>query len=166
MGIVEEKEKLKACDERAKLLDLTIRALKAEEKAVEGEIAADTGRFMELLAQVELGEADASAVEAMRQEIRGKKVRRAEIPLAVSGLQKLEKTNHQERVRAQKRVWKHQAEEDYERALADVREAGWSREREEDLRSAAHELGKVNEIEAVINESRVAYEQLALGARA
>ena len=155
MGISEERQKLKELDDRAKRLDLTVRALKAEEKALEGQIAADTGGLAGLLALAELGEADHAAVDALWQEIRRKKLRRNEIPLAVSGLQTMEKTNHQERVRTQKHVWRYEAAEDYQKALTTIREAGWSRELEEDLRSSAHELGKVEEAEEIIRGATI-----------
>jgi hypothetical protein len=162
----EEEAKRDACVARESLLDRAVRALKSEQRAKEGALQAALGKFGETLALAELGEIDGETVETERLAIRALKTRIAEIPFAVQGLQILEKTNFQERTRAQNRLNKFLAEEDYAAALAGLRaeaEAGrWDRELEGDVFLAAADAGKNRrETEDIVQELKTMYERLA-----
>jgi hypothetical protein len=166
----EAETRLASCEARGKLLDTTIRALLSEQKAIEGAIAADTARLAEVLALAELGEVDASVVEAVRAELRAKKVRRSEISLAKQGLQAMEKENYKARTLAQNRLFKFQAEEDYTEAVVALQakaESGmWDRNLESNVVRAAADVGKSRkEVEAAVRELKTTYEQLALAGR-
>jgi hypothetical protein len=166
----EEEAKLSACVARESLLDKAVRALKAEQKAKEGALQAALGKFGETLALAELGEIDPEMVETERLAIRALRTRIAEIPFAVQGLQAMEKENFKTRTRAQNRLNKFQAEEDYNQALAGLQaevEAGrWDRELEGDLFMAAADAGKNRrEIEDIVQGLKTTYEQRAFAER-